>query len=496
MSLAFFHQIEYSLHMEKIRCFINKYNMITTEDYIIAGVSGGADSVCLFFVLLKLKSELGINFAVVHVNHGLRGEAADHDEAFVRQLCEKYMIPFEVLRVHLESIAKKRKQSVEEAGRMVRREAFEEACRKYHGTKIALAHHQNDNAETLLWNLARGTGLSGMGGIRPVNGKYIRPLLCMNRDEIERFLQKRNLGFCIDETNTDTQYTRNKLRYQVIPVLEKGVNTQAVLHMNEAMEQIWEVQDYMQAQLGEAFEKYTEVSQNPLKYCLIRKGIQGEYPDILCRMAVFRAIELVMGQTQDIGRIHIYAVQGLFRKQIGRSLDLPCSVKAVRVYEGIRIYQVQKPAYQSLGSGKRVIEACHTQCDIPQKLCIPGETYFQTQNLTIRCSIFQKTECFSMKEIPEKTYTKWFDYDIIEEPPCIRTRQSGDYITIDQAGHHQKLKSWFINQKIPAEQRDRICCIADGSEVMWILGYRMNSAYQISSHTKHILQIEVVKEEA
>lgn len=482
--------------MEKIRNFIKKYNMVTTEDYIIAGVSGGADSVCLFFVLLELKSELGINFAVVHVNHGLRGHAADHDEAFVRRLCEKYTVPLEVLQVHLESIAKKRKQSVEEAGRMVRREAFEEACRKYHGTKIALAHHQNDNAETLLWNLARGTGLSGMGGIRPVNGKYIRPLLCMDRNEIERFLQKRNIGFCTDETNTDTAYTRNKLRHQVIPILEKSVNTQAVLHMNEAMEQVWELQDYMQAQSDEAFEKYTEISWKPPKYCLIRKEIQGGYPDILCRMVLLRAIELVMGKKQNIGRTHIYAVQDLFQKQPGRSLDLPCFVKAVRVYEGIKIHQVQKPADHSPGSGKRGIEAGRMQHGIPQPLRIPGETYLQIQDLTIRCSIFQKTECFSMKEIPEKTYTKWFDYDIIKEPPCFRTRQSGDYITIDQAGHHQKLKSWFINQKIPAEKRDKICCIADGSELMWILGYRMSSAYQISSRTKQILQIEVVKEES
>lgn len=482
--------------MEKIRDFIKKYDMITTEDYIIAGVSGGADSVCLFFVLLSLKSELGIEFTVVHVNHGLRGEAADHDEAFVRQLCEKYAVPLEVLHVDLESIAKKRKQSVEEAGRMVRREAFEEACRKYHAGKIALAHHQNDNAETLLWNLARGTGLSGMGGIRPVNGKYIRPLLCMSREDIERFLQEKNLEFCTDETNTDITYTRNKLRHQVIPVLEKGINAQAVRHMNEAMKQVWELQDFMQMQSEAAFEKYAQISPEQPESCLIRKEIREEYPDILCRMVILRGIELVMGRIQDIGQVHICAMQDLFQKQTGRSLDLPCSVKAVRVYEGVKIYRVQKPAAKISSPEKFGTEVCHTSHYIPQLLCIPGETYLQTPDITVRCNIFQKTESFSMKEIPEKNYTKWFDYDIIEEPPCIRTRQSGDYITIDQAGHHQKLKSWFINQKIPAEDRDNTFCIADGSKIMWILGYRMSSAYQISSHTKQILQIEVVKKEA
>ncbi len=485
--------------MKKIREFIKKYGMATTEDYIIAGISGGADSVCLFFVLLELRSEMGVDFAAVHVNHGLRGAAADSDEAFVRRLCEKYSVPLEILRVHLESIAKKRKQSVEEAGRMVRREAFEEALNKYHGTKIALAHHQNDNAETLLWNLARGTGLQGMGGIRPVNGRYIRPLLCMDRLEIEQFLRERNAAFCTDETNADTTYTRNKLRHQILPVLEKEVNAQAVRHMNEAMRQIWELQDYMQAQAEEAFESYVDISGEILGSCVIRSEIREKYPDILCRMVILHAIEGVAGKKRDIGRSHICAVSELFHKQVGRSLFLPFSVKAARVYEGVRIFraeEIQKNVngefYTATNNAKGIGGTSRVG---PYRLRIPGEIFLADRHWTIRCSLFPKTECFSGKEIPQKTYTKWIDYDIIEVPLCIRTRQSGDHITIDQAGHHQKLKSWFINQKIPAGERDDILCIADGSEIVWIPGYRMGSAYQISSRTRQILQIEVVKED-
>ena len=232
--------------MEKVRAYMEKQHMISAEDHIIAGISGGADSVCLFFVLLDLRDRMGIPFTAVHVNHGLRGEAADRDEEFVRELCGQYGIPLEVFRVDLESISKKRKQSLEECGRNIRRDAFEQVCAKYGGTKIALAHHQNDNAETLLWNLARGTGLAGMGGIRPVNGRYIRPLLCLDRNEIEDLLRQREQGYCTDDTNSDTEYTRNKLRHLVIPVLEKEVNFQAVRHMNEVMEQLREVRDYME----------------------------------------------------------------------------------------------------------------------------------------------------------------------------------------------------------------------------------------------------------
>ena len=181
-------------------------------------LSGGADSVCLFFVLLKLQREIRFSLAAVHVNHGLRGADADADEQFVKELCEKYNVPLEISRIDLESIAKKRKQSLEEAGRDVRRETFVRVMLQYSGNRIALAHHQNDNAETMLWNLARGTGLHGLGGIHPVNGQWIRPILCLNRQEIEAYLKEENQTYCTDLTNLETIYTRNKLRHQVIPV--------------------------------------------------------------------------------------------------------------------------------------------------------------------------------------------------------------------------------------------------------------------------------------
>ena len=466
--------------MEKVRAYIEKYHMVGTEDHIIAGISGGADSVCLFFVLLELCPGLGVPFTAVHVNHGLRGAAADRDEAFVRELCGKYAVPLEVFRVDLESISKKRKQSLEECGRNIRREAFEQVCAKCGGTKIALAHHQNDNAETLLWNLARGTGLAGLCGIRPVNGRYIRPLLCLNRREIEAFLEQRGERFCTDDTNQDTEYTRNKLRHLVIPVLEKEVNSQAVRHMNEVTEQLLEVGEYMECCSEDAFRKYVKTNETP-NHFLVKKELWEREPEILCTMVLRRVLELAAGQARDIGRVHIRGVLELFRKQSGRSLDLPYAMRAVRTYGGVEVYpeqdsvpQAEKKAYP---------------------LRIPGETRVPDMGMTVFCKVFPKTMCFSMKEIPQKEYTKWFDYDIIGTPPCIRSRQGGDQIAIDRAGHRQKLKSWFINEKIPAKERSAIPCIASGSEILWIPGRRMSSAYQISSHTKQILQIEIVKED-
>ena len=181
--------------LEKIKSFIAKQDMLEKEDCVIVGVSGGADSVCLLFVLLELQKSIGFQLAAVHVNHGLRGEEATRDENFVKKLCEEKGVPFVSYFENVELLAKKWKQSTEEAGRNFRRDCFEKTLKEMGGTKIALAHHKNDNVETFLWNLCRGTGLKGMRGILPVSGVWIRPLLCLSRKEIETYLEQMGISY-------------------------------------------------------------------------------------------------------------------------------------------------------------------------------------------------------------------------------------------------------------------------------------------------------------
>ena len=184
--------------LTKVKKYAEKYQMFSSKDCIIAGISGGADSVCLLLVLLELQKEIGFGVVAVHVNHGLRGRDADADEVFVKRLCKERGVTLETYHADVARIANERKQSTEEAGRDVRREFFEQARIKHGGTKIALAHHQNDNAETFLFRLARGTGLKGLGGMAPVKEQFVRPLLCVNRREIESYLRKHNIVYCID----------------------------------------------------------------------------------------------------------------------------------------------------------------------------------------------------------------------------------------------------------------------------------------------------------
>ena len=470
--------------MKRIEKFIQKYHMLTCGDKVIAGVSGGADSVCLFLMLLELREKIGFDLIAVHVHHGLRGEAADQDQRFVEALCEQHRIPLEIFRVNLESIAKKRKQSLEEAGRMVRREAFESVCKKYGGNKIALAHHQNDNAETLLWNLSRGTGLDGLGGIRPVNGKFIRPLLCMNRKEIEEYLSKRKQSYCIDETNAGTDYTRNKLRHLVLPILEEQVNSAAVRHMNETMEQIWELQEYMQEQVEAAYQECVQEHSEKACWIQIQQNSFETFPELIKKMVIRKGMEQVGGKKRDLSHKHVDVMMELMNKQVGRTLDLPYEMHAKRNYEGIRL---EKRRTYSSGEEKKaeIMQECMSE------LNIPGEIILADRNLKVRCKILEKPKNLSIKDIPQKIYTKWFDYGIIKSSLYIRTRQAGDTIVIDEKGHQKKLKSWFVDEKIPKEVRDSQLLLAENNDILWVLGHRMSQAYQVKQSTKWILQIEV-----
>lgn len=458
--------------------------MLTCGDKVIAGVSGGADSVCLFLMLLELREKIGFDLIAVHVHHGLRGEAADQDQRFVEALCEQHRIPLEIFRVNLESIAKKRKQSLEEAGRMVRREAFDSVCQKYGGNKIALAHHQNDNAETLLWNLSRGTGLDGLGGIRPVNGKFIRPLLCMNRKEIEEYLSKRKQSYCIDETNAGTDYTRNKLRHLVLPILEEQVNSAAVRHMNETMEQIWELQEYMQEQVEAAYQECVQEHSEKACWIQIQQNSFETFPELIKKMVIRKGMEQVGGKKRDLSHKHVDVMMELMNKQVGRTVDLPYEMHAKRNYEGIRL---EKRRTYSSGEEKKaeIMQECMSE------LNIPGEIILADRNLKVRCKILEKPKNLSIKDIPQKIYTKWFDYDIIKQSVAVRTRRAGDFIVIDESGGRQKLKSYFINKKIPAAERAGIPLIAEGSEILWIVGCRQSKAYQVTEQTTKILEITI-----
>ena len=242
--------------LQKIKAYVKKQNMLRKGDRIVVGVSGGADSVCLFHVLLELKEEFALELAVVHVNHGIREEAYN-DEAYVEKLCAGHAIAFYPFRVDVPQLARKEHLSEEEAGRQVRYRAFAQVLEQVYGNdgKIAVAHTQNDRAETVLCHLFRGTGLTGLSGIAPVREQIIRPLLCVRREGVEKYLTERGSAFWQDATNDTDVYTRNRIRHHILPYAEAEICREPVRHINQAAEQIYEALDYLNQKIAEAEEE-------------------------------------------------------------------------------------------------------------------------------------------------------------------------------------------------------------------------------------------------
>ena len=464
---------------KKVEQFIRKHRMIVENDTVVTGVSGGPDSVCLLFMLCGLREKMGFRVIACHVNHGIRGKEADEDEKYVEELCRRLDVPCRIFHENVELISRKRKQSLEEAGRDVRRNAFESVCREDGGTKIATAHHRDDNAETVLLNIARGTGLQGLCGIRPSRQQWIRPLLCLSRKEIEEWLGKKRIRTCFDATNQEDEYTRNRIRHNILPALEKQINAGAAEHIHELSLQAQEVWDYIRGKTEEAWEMCAAQENTADGIVVTVSGRRMETVDpAIKKFLIRRCIREAAGRERDIESVHIAAVLELFGRQTGKRIDLPYGVKAVRTYDGI-VLRRDAPG--------------RTAGTEPVKLMVPGETYFPATGQKICCMLLEKTDDFLAKEIPQKSYTKCFDYDIIKYSLSARFRSSGDYLAIDGDGNRQKLKSYFINEKVPREVRDRTLLIADGSHIVWIPGMRMSSAYRIGDHTKRILMIKITE---
>ena len=439
--------------MKKVIEFIKENNLIKENDNIILGISGGADSVCLLYIINEIRDTFCLNITAVHVNHSIR-ETAGRDEAFSKELCEKLGISFVSYTIDCPKIAEEHKLSLEEAGRNERYRLFEETGRKSYGEggfKIAVAHHMDDLAETLLFNLSRGSGINGLSSIKVKNGCIVRPLLCLTRKEIEEYLSENGISHIEDETNSDDDYARNRIRHNIIPELNE-IAPGAVKNMGRTASQLGEIEDYLTIKTDELWDKYAEKSEEGI---LIKEGMIKEHPAIVKR-AIHRALIEVAGRARDISSVQIEAVYDLLLAKTGHKRDLIYNMEAVRDYAGVMI-------------------SLKTELSDEEKEAI-------LSNLTFEI----KDRDFS-QNIPTDLYTKWFDYDKIRNCPNVRFRQNSDYLTINDRDEKKSLSDYMINEKIPAKKRDSIPLLTDGDHVMWVVGYRISNAYKVSDDTKKLL---------
>ena len=469
--------------------------MIEPGDIIIAGVSGGADSVCLLFMLLEIRKKIDFALSVVHVNHGIRKDAGE-DAEYVRELCAEHNIPFYLREADAKAYAAENGLSEEEAGREIRYASFEEALRKecfpdcekesMEGAdllpakaKIAVAHNDNDRAETILFNLFRGTGLKGLAGIRPVNGRIIRPILCLKREEIEAWLFERRITYCTDCTNEQDVYTRNRIRHHILPFAEGEVCKGAAEHISKTGEYLLETADFIERQTMLARERCCK----KLSDCEIKINISllRQEDEYLQRQVLLSALEQISPGRKDITSVHISAMEELLDKDGSKEIHLPYGIKVCKVYDTVTL---KKKAHEK-DDDKR-----NYPTDELQEKCLFGESgKMNVPGLgTVEFTVFSYEKS---KNIPRKTYTKWFDYDKINQSVLFRKRESGDYLMINNGMNKKSLQDYLVNEKIPKAERDGMYLLADASHIVWVPGYRISEYYKVTENTCRVLQVTV-----
>lgn len=481
--------------MKKVQEYLKQYHMVSRGDKVLAGVSGGADSVCLFHMLRELRQTMDFSMEVIHVEHGIRGKDSIDDAVFVENLCREYDVPFHLYPVDVPAYAKEHHMGYEEAARVLRYQAFREYARSQieagEHVRIALAHHMNDNAETILFQLIRGSGLTGVCGMRPVRQEqdgicYIRPLLCAERSEIEQYLHTHGQAYCTDATNADIEYSRNRIRSCVLPELCK-LNDQAILHMNQTARRLMDVKEFL--------DQETDALSDEM---IVRQGDQvafpleqvSKLPTAVAQEVVRRAIFLAAGKQKDITAVHVRDVMGLANLQSGRQVHLPYGILARREYDSVILEQSDNSRStweQQVEAG--TLEALREECIANPQGMSQMETMILDGNRgTISFRVRKILE--NKEEIPKKPYTKWLDYDMIKNGFLLRNRHSGDFFYTDSLGHRKKLKEYFINEKIPSEQRQQMILLANESEIFWIIGGRISDTCRITDETNYILEID------
>lgn len=487
---------------QKVFTFIEKHRLLSPGERVVVGVSGGADSVCLLFVLAKWAGKNGGALHVVHVNHGIRADAAE-DAAYVERLCAGLGIPFTLEERNVRAEAARCGRSEEEMGRIVRYEAFREAAKKAGADKIAVAHNADDQAETMLFHLFRGTGLTGLAGMCPERDRIIRPLLCLERREIEEYLACRGIAYCRDATNETDAYARNRIRRHILPFAEAEVSGGSVRHMARTALQLQEIDSYLEEQTRAAFRQVAgeKAGKGAERFKISCEAFRA-LPPVIARRLILRLLERLSPSHCDIAAAHVEDTFALFCKEGNGSLNLPYGICARKQYDTGCLMREREAedggeCPRPDGEGAEQRERCESPAPraLPVTVDLSGigdeETVIrisETESVCFRIFSFEKNQ-----EIPKNQCTKWFDCDKINKLVTVRTRRTGDFLSIrgDGAPARQPLKRYMVNEKLPAEERDSVPLLADGAHILWVIGRRISEYYKVDRNTKRILQVQL-----
>ncbi len=437
--------------MKSLDRTIEKYKLIQKGDKVLVALSGGADSVCLLALLAQRREKLGIALAAAHFSHGIRPECAEEERELCTRLCQRLGVPFFHGGGDTPAWAAARGVGLEEGARELRYAFLHRTLEEWQGDVIATAHNRSDNAETALFNLVRGSGLQGMGGIKPRNGLVIRPLIETSRSDIEGYIAAKDLPFVTDMSNFDQQYTRNRLRAQVLPVLRE-INPGADRHILEFSEVAAQAADFLRLQAGELLGKHKKISGAISVPC----GIVAEAHPALHYYIFAGLYELAGGQPGALSAAHIEALRELLASHDpSAQLSMPGRITARRIYDHV-IFE----------KGELCGQEPDTELPEGQEICWRG---------------------WSIKAGGEEGFS--FSAEKVVFPLTVGTRRQGDRINLPGGG--KTVKKLMIERKIPAKNRDNIPLVWDNNGVLLVGDWAQDAARLPKGDKDNIVKINI-----
>lgn len=461
---------------KKVMSYIKDNNLIKSGDKVLVALSGGPDSVCLLNILYNLKAELNIEVGAAHLNHLLRDKDAFEDEEYVKTLCKSLDIPCFVKRVDINKYSKDKKMSSEMAGRDARYNFFDDIVKDEGYTKIATAHNANDQAETILFRLMRGSGIEGLCGIKVRRDKIIRPILCLSRKEVEEYIEINNLKPRIDKTNFEKIYNRNKIRLDMIPYIKENFNEDIIQTLNRMSVLLQKDNEFIENSARSFYEKHC-IEQSD--YFIIKKEMFDNKEAVVTRVIRY-ALTNFSKTHYDFEMKHIYEICNLAKNNSGKAIDLPNKIYAENIYGDI--YIKERININNIDVKQEIVV---------NKNEINGKKIF-FDNENIEFSVLKND---SNLDLNQNNFIKYFDFDKINDSISLRKRKNGDKIIPLGMKGSKKIKDLFIDMKVPKEERDCIPLLCFDENISWIVGIRVSEEYKITNKTKNILRVIVERKE-
>jgi tRNA(Ile)-lysidine synthase len=472
--------------LKKVYLTIEGYDLVRKGETVLCAVSGGPDSVAMLHAFRELNElqQMEWKLHVAHVNHGLRGKSSDEDEEFVRGMAEKLKVPCHSGRVDVEGFREKEGKSVEESARELRHGFLQELALKLGAQKIALAHNLDDQAETILHRILRGTGLRGLKGMAPIrvlSRKHdlfvVRPLIEIERYEIEAFLRERGIPYRTDLSNFDTSLTRNKIRHKLFPMLESEFNPRVKMALVKLGQTSGSFYLLLREIANEVYEN-TKMISGEGEVCLSVEEF-AKLPPAIQTLIIDRAVKTVLGRVPQLNFEHYLEIISLCGEHAyQKAIRLPRGLEARR--EGY-ILKIARP--QAAPEPIRFVR---------RKLKIPGRTVIRKLNLEIDAEVLEGKIVVLKDYFKNKDYTEEIiDYERLAGPLEVRLRKRGDsFVPLGSRGS-TKLKKFFIDNKVPKTVRDRVPIVTDEKRIIWVVGYRIGDEVKITDATRKVLKLKV-----